>query len=81
MLTYDIFYRFEQANPDFGPPYTAVLDIPNSAINPSNSSRLQVYFLMELSASQSYEVKVRAVTSVGPGPNSTLVIETARPRE
>lgn len=62
----------------------SVLDIPNSALasSPGNSSgRVQTYMLSELIGDQSYEVKIRAVTAVGPGPNSTLVISTARPRK
>ena len=47
----------------------------------TSADGLQSYLLRELTAGQSYEVMVRAVNSVGPGPNSTLVAAVPLPRE
>ena len=84
ILTFDIFYRPAPSDPELGGPFTAILDLPNSAsgqVSDNSSNTVQVYILRELIAEIPYEVKIRAVTVVGPGPNSTEVIGTPMPRE
>ena len=62
----------------------AELDIPHSATSQrsgNSSNPLQVFNLRELVEGQEYEVKIRAVTAVGPGPNSTEIVGIPAPRK
>ena len=62
----------------------AELDIPHSTTGQrsgNSSNPVQVFILRELVEGQEYEVKIRAVTAVGPGPNSTETVGTPMPRK
>ena len=62
----------------------AMLDIPHSTSGQrsgNSSNPVQVFNLMELVEGQQYEVKIRAVTAVGPGPNSTEIVGIPAPRK
>ena len=61
----------------------AELDIPHSATGQrsgNSSNPVQVFNLRELVEGQEYEVKIRAVTASGPGPNSTEIVGIPAPR-
>ena len=59
----------------------AMLDIQHSASGQRSGNSSNPVQVMELVEGQQYEVKIRAVTAVGPGPNSTEIVGIPAPRK